>query len=258
MHLPIHAIQLDSVWENKAASFAKVRTLLAAQPPEPGGLLILPEMFATGFSCAVEITAEPESGETETFLKALAQEHRCGVIGGVVVKPTSEGRALNQALAFSSEGTLLARYTKRRPFSLGGESAVHAAGDTPVVFDFQGLKVGLLVCYDLRFPELARDLARLGAEVIVCIAAWPVKRISHWMTLLQARAIENQAYVVGVNRTGHEPDYSYNGRSLIVDPHGVIIADAGEREQLLHSQLDAIWVKAWREQFPALRDAGLA
>ncbi len=258
MHLPIHAVQLDSVWEDKAANFAKVRALLTAQPPQPGGLILLPEMFATGFSCAVEITGELERGETEAFLQALAQEHHCGVIGGVVVKPKPEGPAYNQALAISPEGIVLARYTKRRPFSLGGESAVHAAGETPVVFDFQGLKVGLLVCYDLRFPELARDLARLGAEVLVCIAAWPVKRISHWMTLLQARAIENQAYVIGVNRTGHEPEFSYNGRSLVVDPQGVIVADAGEREQVLHSQLDPNWARAWREQFPALRDAGLA
>jgi omega-amidase len=258
MHLPIHAVQIDSVWEDKAASFSQLRALLKTQPPEPGGLLILPEMFATGFSCAVQITAEPESGETETFLQALAQEYRCFIIAGLIVKPATEGRALNQALAISPDGTILARYTKRRPFSLGGESAVHAPGRAPVVFDWQGLKIGLLVCYDLRFPELARDLARLGAEVIVCIAAWPVKRISHWMTLLQARAIENQAYVIGVNRTGHEPEYSYNGRSLVVDPHGVIIADAGEREQVLHSQLDVSWLRAWREQFPALRDAELA
>ncbi|MCA1963915.1 MAG: carbon-nitrogen family hydrolase [Prosthecobacter sp.] len=258
MTLPIHAIQLDSVWEDKAASFAKVRALLAASPPPQGALVVLPEMFATGFSCAVEATAEPEHGETEFFLKALARDHRCCVVGGLVVRQAQGARALNQALAVGPDGEILARYTKRRPFSLGGESAVHERGHAPVVFEWGGFRLGLLVCYDLRFPELARDLVRLGAEVIVCIAAWPVKRFLHWMTLLQARAIENQAYVIGVNRTGSEPAYSYNGRSLVVDPQGVIIADAGEREQVLCSTLEHAIVSEWRAQFPALRDAALA
>lgn len=254
MSLNIHALQLDSVWEDKAASFARVRTLLEAAPPAPGSLLILPEMFATGFSCALDITAEPPGGPTEQFLKTLAADWQCCVLGGLVV-PGPGDKALNQALAVAPDGRELARYSKMRPFSLGGEAAVHARGCSPVLFEWGGFKIAPLICYDLRFPELAREAVRQGAEALVYMAAWPVKRYQHWITLLQARAIENQAYVIGVNRTGTDPQFYYNGRSLVADPHGIIIADAGEREHELCARLEADVLRDWRAQFPALRDA---
>lgn len=257
MTLNIHAVQLDPVWEDKAANFIKVRTLLASQPPVRGSLIILPEMFATGFSCDVAKTLETISGETEHFLRELAREHDCAVLGGVVT-PGKDGRGRNQALVIAPDGSELARYTKQQPFSLGGEADVHERGQEPVVFEWSGMKIAPLICYDLRFPELARAAIRLGAEVLVYIAAWPVKRHHHWISLLQARAIENQACVIGVNRTGTDPHFSYNGRSLVVDPHGIIIADAGEREQTLRAAMDSEVIREWRVQFPALRDAGLA
>lgn len=256
MILNIHALQPDSIWEDKAANFMKVRALLRATPPAPQSLVVLPEMFGTGFSCALDVTAEPEGGETEVFLKSLAAEHECCVLGGVVTRG-GDGQARNQALAVSPEGTVLARYTKMRPFSLGGEAEVHVRGSTPVLFEWGGFKIAPLVCYDLRFPELAREAVKMGAEVLVYMAAWPVKRFQHWITLLQARAIENQAYVIGVNRTGTDPHFSYNGRSLVVDPHGVIIADAGEREHVISTPIERAVVTDWRAQFPGLRDAGL-
>lgn len=257
MTLNIHAVQLDPVWEDKAANFIKVRTLLASQPPVRGSLIILPEMFATGFSCDVAKTLEPISGETEHFLRGLAREHDCAVLGGVVT-PGKDGRGWNQALVIAPDGSELARYTKQQPFSLGGEADVHERGREPVVFEWSGMKIAPLICYDLRFPELARAAIRLGAEVLVYIAAWAVKRHHHWISLLQARAIENLACVIGVNRTGTDPHFSYNGRSLVVDPHGIIIADAGEREQTLRAAMDSEVIREWRVQFPALRDAGLA
>ena len=256
MILKIHALQLDSIWEDKAANFSKVRALLEAAPPEKGSLIVLPEMFATGFSCDISKTLEPTGGETEDFIRALAAEYGCAVLGGVVT-PGKEGRGRNQALVIDPNGRELARYTKVQPFSLGGEAEVHEQGAVPSLFEWGGLKFAPLICYDLRFPELARSAVKLGAEVLVYIAAWPVKRFQHWITLLQARAIENQAYVIGVNRTGTDPHFSYNGRSLVVDPHGVIIADAGEREHELRAEIEPSVVREWRAQFPALRDAGL-
>lgn len=256
MILNIHALQLDSIWEDKAANFTKVRTLLNAAPPAKKSLIVLPEMFGTGFSCAVDLTAEPEGGETEVFLKSVAAEHQSCVLGGVVTLG-DDGKARNQALAVAPDGSVLARYTKMRPFSLGGEADVHVRGTTPVLFEWGGFKIAPLVCYDLRFPEVAREAVKLGAEALVYMAAWPVKRFQHWITLLQARAIENQSYVIGVNRTGTDPQFSYNGRSLVVDPHGVIIADAGEREHAIRTQIEHEVVSGWRAQFPGLRDAGL-
>ena len=256
MMIDILAVQLDSIWEDKVANFTQVRTLLALRRPAPGSLIVLPEMFGTGFSCDTTVTAEAEGGETELFLQSLAQEYQSCIVAGVVTKG-KEGLGRNQALAVAPDGTLLARYTKMQPFSLGGESAVHERGTSPQIFEWGSMKIAPLICYDLRFPELAREAVKLGAEVLIYIAAWPVKRVNHWLTLLQARAIENQAYVIGVNRTGTEPNYSYNGRSVVINPQGVIIADAGEREQVLRSEIDAQLICDWRAEFPGLRDAGL-
>lgn len=252
--MKIAAVQLDIAWEDKAANFAKVRALLAAAPPEPESLIVLPEMFACGFSMNLTITRQYEAREDETFLAALAREHRAFVMGGVV-SPGPDEMGRNESVIFSPDGALLARYTKIHPFSLGGEAQGHAAGEDVVTFACGGFVVAPFVCYDLRFPEIFRAAARRGADLFVVIALWPSKRQQHWLTLLQARAIENQAYVIGVNRVGVEPQFSYSGRSVVVDPHGVIIADAGEQERILNAAIDPATVHAWRRDFPALRDA---
>jgi len=137
---------------------------------------------------------------------------------------------------------------------LGGESKNYEAGAEILTFKWHGFVVAPFVCYDLRFPELFREGARQAAQLFVVIANWPIKRIQHWVVLLQARAIENQAYVVGVNRTGSDPTYPYNGRSLIVNPHGDILVDAGSSECVISADVDLATVEAWRAEFPALQD----
>ncbi|MGB8166789.1 MAG: carbon-nitrogen family hydrolase [Chthoniobacteraceae bacterium] len=247
-------IQFDIAWEDKTANFRKVEALLAATPPAPDSLVVLPEMFASGFSMNLAVTRQSAAREDEAFLARLARKHGVFIAGGVVSTGAGEmGR--NEAVVFSPEGALLARYTKTHPFSLGGEAQGHEAGTEIVSFRWGGFTVAPFVCYDLRFPEIFRTAALGGTNLFVVMALWPVKRQQHWLTLLQARAIENQAYVVGVNRIGAEPGYSYAGRSVVVDPHGIIIADAGEREQVLMATVDAEVVHAWRRDFPALRDA---
>jgi predicted amidohydrolase len=250
----VFAVQLDIQWEDRATNFRKVTALLKATPPSPGSLVVLPEMFASGFSMNLDVTRQGPAYEDEAFLAELAQEHGVFVVGGVISHGiTAPGR--NEAVAFSPESALLARYAKIHPFSLGGESQGHEAGSEIVTFSWDTFIVAPFVCYDLRFPEIFRAAARRGANLFVVIALWPVKRQHHWLTLLQARAIENQAYVIGVNRTGQEPNYSYAGRSVVVDPHGVIVADAGEREQVLAAAIEPEVVNMWRRDFPALRDA---
>ncbi|MEN3940807.1 nitrilase-related carbon-nitrogen hydrolase [Prosthecobacter sp. SYSU 5D2] len=249
----IHAVQLDPVWENKQASFAKVHALLAGAPPLPGSLIVLPEMFATGFSHQLAVTREPEGGETESFLKAVAAQWQCAVLGGVVT-PGPEGKGYNQAVAVAPDSRILARYTKVHPFSYGPEAEVHAPGIGPVVFEWAGIKMVPLICYDLRFPELAREALKQGAELFIYIAAWPARRTGHWLALLQARAIENQAYVLGVNRCGQEPETGYSGRSSVIDPQGVIIADASDGEKVLTAELRPETVRSWRREFPAVKD----
>src|SRR5207237_6377625 len=135
-----------------------------------------------------------------------------------------------------------------------GESANYAAGEQILVVPWRGLSLAPFVCYDLRFPELFRAAVRCGANLITVIANWPVARIQHWVTLLQARAIENQSYVAGVNRCGTDPRFTYNGQSLIVNPAGEIMARAGDSECVISGEVDLKEVNAYRAQLPFLKD----
>ncbi|MBX7210681.1 MAG: carbon-nitrogen family hydrolase [Verrucomicrobiaceae bacterium] len=256
MKTAVHLVQLDCAWEDKTANFARVRAMLDEEQPDAGALVVLPEMFATGFSMDTEATRQGDDRETESFLRGLALKHQCCVIGGAVTAD-AEGKCRNEALVFDPEGRELARYAKMRPFALGEEDKVHERGTQVCVFEWCGLKIAPFICYDLRFPELAREaVVRCGAEVLVYIASWPVKRHQHWLALLQARAIENLACVIGVNRCGQDPFFTHVGRSIVVDPHGVVTADAGSHEKILRAVIEHDSVRDWRAHFPALTDAG--
>jgi predicted amidohydrolase len=251
------ALQLDIVWENKTANFDKMRRVLAKAAPEKDSLVVLAEMFATGFTMNTDGMAESSGGETEQFLACAAKEFGVCLVAGAPMRGR-DGKARNKALAFSPDGELLAFYAKMRPFTLGGESEHYAAGERPTAFDWQGWMIAPFVCYDLRFPEIFREATAMHQpHLFIVIANWPVKRIHHWVRLLQARAIENQAYVVGVNRVGTDPQYVYNGRSVIVDYHGEILADAGDREGCITSRLDLAALEKYRTDVPFLADMRL-
>lgn len=248
------AFQLDIAWENKKANFDKVRRLLAKAAPEKDSLVVLPEMFATGFSMNAAEIAEEYGGETEQFLAGTAKEFGVCLVAGVAMRGR-DGQVRNKALVFSASGELLAFYAKMRPFTLGGEAKHYAAGEKPVVFTWSGWTVAPFVCYDLRFPEIFRvATAAHRPQLFAVIANWPQKRIHHWVRLLQARAIENQAYVVGVNRCGRDPQYVYTGQSVIVDPHGEILADAADGEGWIASRLDLNALGEYRSELPFLAD----
>ena len=252
--MSVVAVQLDIAWEDKAANFKTVRRLLAEAAPEKNSLVVLPEMFATGFSMNTATVAESYGGETEQFLAQTAKEFGVCLMAGAAMRGR-DGRARNKALVFSAGGELLAFYAKMRPFTPGGESEHYVAGERPVAFCWSDCTVSPFVCYDLRFPEIFREAAAAHRpELFAVIANFPEKRIAHWVRLLQARAIENQAYVVGVNRVGNDPFYHYAGRSLIIDPDGEILADAGEREGCISAQLDLGKLRKYREGLPFLAD----
>lgn len=249
----IYSVQLDSVWENKAASYERASRLVLEAQPQPGSLIVLPETFSTGFSTNLSITAQGDPAEDDAFLSALARETKCTVLGGVVSRlSASKGR--NESVTFNPDGSLLARYGKIHPFSMCGELDVHQPGTEIVTFKLNGFTVAPFVCYDLRFPEIFRSALDQGANLFVVIANWPVKRDQHWLTLLKARAIENLAYFVGVNRCGKDPQFFYSGHSVVVDPHGIIISDAGGEERVVATQVDLDLVEGWRRDFPPLRD----
>jgi predicted amidohydrolase len=250
----VAACQLDAAWEDKRANFAKARALLAGAGLPPGAFAALPEMFATGFSMNAAGIAEREGGETEAFLSGLARELGIFLAGGVA-REGRGGKGRNEAVVFGPDGTLRARYAKMHPFSYGGEDRHYEAGEDVTVFEVGGLRGALFICYDLRFPEVFRRAVRRGADFLVVIASWPDARQAHWRTLLEARAIENQAFVLGVNRTGRDPRHAYAGGSRLLDPQGRPLFEAGSGEGVFGAEIDPAAAAAWRREFPALRDA---
>lgn len=251
--MKVFCAQHDIVWEDKAATHARVQALLAEVTLPSGSLLVFPEMFSTGFSVEVPVVAEGEARVSERFLAALAHERGIFVEGGIV-SAQADGRGRNEAVVYSPEGREIARYAKMQPFTLGGETARFASGETPVTFQWGECRVAPFICYDLRFPEIFRPVARAGAHVITVIASWPDARLGQWVKLLQARAIENQCYVAGVNRVGSDPHLHYSGRSLIVDFRGEIVADAGDGECVIGAEIDLAALAEYRRALPFLAD----
>src|SRR5687768_10232060 len=251
--MKITAVQLDIAWENKPANHQKVRALLERARPEPDSLVLLPEMFATGFSMNVPAITECQSRQTLTFLSETARQFGIYVMGGVVTHDR-DGVGRNEAAVFAPDGTELHRYAKMQPFTLGGEADHYAPGPCVTTFRWNDFTVAPFICYDLRFPELFRLATRRGATLLTVIANWPIARVEHWTTLLRAPPIEHLAYAVGVNRVGTDPKLTYPGRSLIIDPKGNVLADAGDRECTIAADVDARLVHDWRRDFPALTD----
>ena len=246
-------VQHDIVWEDKSATFDRVRRLLDDRELAPKALVVLPEMFATGFSMNVAAIAEAEDGPTHRFAAELAQGRGVYVMIGVVtIAPNGQGR--NQCVVIDPTGATIARYTKMQPFSLGGESQTYEAGPSPLCFAWGEINVAPFICYDLRFPELFRHAVRCGAQLFTVIANWPEARDAHWLALLRARAIENQAYVIGVNRIGRDPKLMHLGHSLIVGPDGATLAAADSGEEALTVEVDATTVDRYRQKLPFLRD----
>lgn len=251
--MKIYCVQHDIVWEDKRANFARVEAMLAAAVPERGAMVVLPEMFATGFSMDVRGIRESRERETAHFLAAMAKKFGVFLTGGLVTTKTN-GKGSNQSVIFTPAGEELARYSKMQPFTHAGEAKHYDAGKAVVTFAWGGFTVAPFICYDLRFPEHFRAATRKGAQLFTVIANWPVARIGHWVTLLQARAIENQAYVAGVNRCGDDPRFRHNGRSLIISPRGDILADAGNGESVISAECDVKSLLEYRRELPFLAD----
>lgn len=252
----VHLVQLDIAWENKPANFARVRDLLATASVSQNDLIILPEMFDTGFSLNIEVTAD-DRDETLAFLRDLAASHSATVHGGRTVRNDDSTRATNRAPIVGPDGQLITEYAKIHPFSFGREGERFDGGTAVEEYPWQDLRVCPAICYDLRFPELFRIGLLRGAEAFALGANWPEARQHHWRALLMARAIENQAFVFGVNRTGRDPHLHYVGGSLAVGPRGEILGELDDREGILSVAVDPSHVKRWRDAFPAWRDIRL-
>jgi predicted amidohydrolase len=258
-----HLVQLDIAWEDRAENYRRTRALLegARGRINPGDLVVLPEMFDTGFSLRAEVTADRD-GATLAFLREVAREFKVTLQGArTVLNPANPKRGLNRASIIAPDGSILAEYDKIHPFSFGKEPEHFDGGSRVLVYRWEApggtLTVCPSICYDLRFPELYREGLRQGAEVFALGANWPTPRKIHRVALGVARAIENQAYVICVNRAGNDPHLHYAGESYAVDPKGTLIMEAGDASDVFTVPIDPAAVRSWREQFPAWKDRRL-
>lgn len=250
MHIII--CQSGIAWEDKQENLVRIRSMLVSRDIPAGSMIVLPEMFATGFTMNPDAAADTD-GTVNRFLADWASSHKCAVVAGVVTLHP-DGQGLNQAVAYGPDGMELSRYTKRHTFTPAGESRHYYRGDKVTTFTHEGFTVAPLICYDLRFPERFREAVHQGAEVMVVIANWPSARAGHWTALLAARAIENQAYVIGVNRVGTDPSNSYPGLSTVIDPMGQVLVVADDQPAILHADLDRPALLDYRRSFPVLDD----
>lgn len=247
----VAAIQHDIVWKDAAATQARVTPLIDHAIDAGASLVLLSEMFATGFSTSAAEISQPPDGPTVEFVRATAQRHGAWIAGSVAVDGPS-GRSRNRFIAAGPSGELVT-YDKRHPFTFADEHLEFEPGDDVVTFEVDGVRVTPFVCYDLRFADEFWQLAE-STDVYLVPANWPESRRSHWMSLLHARAIENQAYVVGCNRVGTGATLPYSGDSRIIDPLGELLATAAHTESILIADVTAERVQEVRDRFRFLQD----
>lgn len=250
----IAAVQHDIVWCDRQANFAHLAPLVAAAAGAGARLVLLSETFSTGFATDRDDLGESEDGPSATFLREQAARHGVWVGGSCPEVPVgdTDPRPYN-SFVLAGPGGEVHRYRKIHPFTYGGEDRHFRAGDSFTQVTIDGLRVTLFVCYDLRFADEFWGLAAT-TDVYLVPANWPEARRQHWMALLQARAIENQAYVVGCNRVGTGGSLAYSGDSRIVDPLGEPLATASYGESILLADVTAERVAEVRDRFRFLPD----
>jgi predicted amidohydrolase len=254
MTLTVAAVQHDIVWEDPRANFERLAVPIGAAASAGARLIVLTEMFSTGFSMDVDKIAEPVDGPSTEFLVAQAREHNVWMCGSLPERGDGAERPFNRLVLAAPDGTVH-RYAKVHPFRYGREHEHYEPGDAGAVLtvEIDGVRVTPFVCYDLRFTYAFWDVAG-RTDCYVVVANWPASRRVHWQVLLRARAIENQAYVVGTNRVGHGGGLDYAGDSCIIAPNGDLLATASEVETVLHAAIDPETVVETRAKFPFLAD----
>jgi predicted amidohydrolase len=248
--LRIASIQHDIVWESPAENFERLEKRISAESVD-ADLVLLSEMFSTGFSMDTAAIAEASGGPAHEFLQTMANRYNIA-IGGSIATRCGEGLPVNRfVLAAPNEEPR--HYDKIHPFSYGGEDEHYGAGADLASWSLGGVRLTPFICYDLRFADEFWQRAD-ETDCYLVVANWPAKRAEHWKALLRARAIENLAYVVGVNRVGSGGGIDYAGDTMVVDPVGVVEAIVGPVSSTLVSTIDTTEVQRQRDRFGFLRD----
>ncbi|RFC55828.1 amidohydrolase [Brumimicrobium aurantiacum] len=252
--LKVSLIQCNQVWEDKKANLAHYETMLE-EVQLPTDIVVFPEMFQTGFTMNAVEMAESINGESVQWMKKMAAKYECAIAASLIIQ---EGDQFFNRMVFIQADGSLQQYNKRKLFGLAKEDHTYSSGEENTIFEYKGWKILLQVCYDLRFPEVMRNKVENDVydyDLMINVANWPEKRSLHWRTLLRARAIENQVYVIGVNRVGEDKNgLNYSGDSCIIAPSGIDVADVSYDEYVVNEELEAETLKLVREKMPFLKD----
>jgi len=248
-------VQFAPIFENKKASKKYIEQMLTSMQLHVD-MIIFPEMTLTGFTMRSRKFAEDGSdGDSVRFFSDLAKHYSAHIFAGFIIR---DGSSFYNTLGhFDPEGRLVAKYYKIHPFSFSGENKFYTAGTGPETTRIDRYRIVLAICYDLRFPELFRMYAKKRVHLLIDIANWPQARIEHWRTLLKARSIEDQCYVIGVNRIGQDKKNVYNGNSCVFAPFGEEICQAGEQEGITTGTIDLEKVIQVQHDYPFLNDMRL-
>lgn len=250
--LSVTLIQSTLLWEDIAGNLAQLEQKITAIQ-HPGHLILLPEMFSTGFSMDAARLAEEMDGSAVQWMQKMAQLKNCVIAGSLMLKDADKYH--NRLIWMRPDGSY-EYYDKRHLFGLGEEDKTYTAGKNKLIVDLKGWKICPMICYDLRFPVWSRNTATNLYDVLIYTANWPQKRIHHWESLLPARAVENQAYVIGLNRWGADGNEVYHdGKSMVTDMDATILWKAADEECMKTITFSADNLALKRRQFPFLKDA---
>lgn len=254
MDLTVALIQMDICLGEPAANRDKVVELMDKAMSKHPDVIVLPELWTTGYDLPrLKEIAEPNQGETETILSQFAKQYHVNLVAGSIAKKTEAG-ITNSLVVFNSVGEKISQYNKTHLFRLMDEEKYLIAGNEKGLFQIDDTPCGGVICYDIRFPEWVRVHTLAGAEILFIPAEWPIQRIDHWQTLLRARAIENQCFIVACNRVGNDLNNTFGGHSQVIGPWGEIIAEASTEEEILYATLDLAQVNKIRETIPVFED----
>jgi omega-amidase len=254
LNIKIACLQMDIAFGEPNKNYYKAETLIEKAAAAGTDILILPELWTTGYDLTrLEEIADLGANQTIQFLQRAAKKYHVHFVGGSVANRSDSG-VKNTLLIINREGELLCQYSKLHLFKLMDEHLYLEAGSEKGLFMLDNRLFAGVICYDIRFPEWITAHTSQGAEVLFVVAEWPAPRLSHWRALLIARAIENQCYVVACNRAGSDPSNQFAGHSMVIDPWGEVIAEAGDTEEILSAQIELNLVKKIRSKIPIFAD----
>jgi omega-amidase len=252
--MKVACLQMDIAFGDPDLNFERAADFLEKAHEAGCELVVLPELWTTGYDLTrLNKIADTGAARAKAFLSEAAKKYGMHIVGGSVANDTGNG-VKNTMIIVDKQGNIVHEYSKLHLFRLMNEEKYLAAGDTDGLFELDGEKMAGFICYDIRFPEWFRKHVLNGARVLFIPAEWPLARVDHWRTLLIARAIENQAYVVACNRAGSDPDNQFAGHSIIVGPWGEVHAEAGEEEEMLVGEIDFDTIEEIRSRIPVFED----